>query len=80
MSQSTLQLTQFAVQKLRCIGGEAGRASPYRITTYRGMKLGTVGLVAQYGWEAVNAPRFEARLPAACRRVWRTVSGRPGPD
>jgi hypothetical protein len=42
------------------------------------MKLGTVGLVAQYGWEAVNAPRFEACLPAACRRVWRTVSGRRG--
>lgn len=77
MSQSTLQLTQFAVQKLRCIGGE-GRASPYRITTYRGMKLGTVGLVAQYGWEAVNTPHYETRVAATCRRAMRSLTGRLG--
>lgn len=68
MSQSTLRLTQFQVEKLRCMGG-AGRASPYRITTYRGMELGSVGPIAQYGWEASNAERFDNRLVHAWRNL-----------
>ncbi len=68
MSQSTLRLTQFQVEKLRCMGG-AGRASPYRITTYRGMNLGIVGPVAEYGWEATNDEQFDNRLV----RTWRNL-------
>lgn len=71
MSLSKVRLTLFQVEKLRCIGG-AGRGSPYRITTYRGMSLGMAGLVAQYGWEASNAPSFET-LPL---RAWRRLTGR----
>lgn len=71
MSLTKLRLTQFQVEKLRCIGS-AGRASPYRITTYRGMSLGLVGPVAQYGWEACNAPQFETGLI----RGWRRLSAR----
>ena len=54
MSSSTLQLTQFKIQKLRCIGGQ-GRATPYRITTYRGMELGTVGQVMDSTEDAINS-------------------------
>ncbi|MEJ8569326.1 hypothetical protein [Elongatibacter sediminis] len=60
MSQSILRLTQFQVEKLRCMGG-AGRASPYRITTYRGTTIGATGLIAQYGWTACNEERFSSR-------------------
>lgn len=72
-TQATLRLTQFQVEKLRCIGG-AGRASPYRITTYRGMKLGETGAVAQYGWVASNAPHFETRLVFAAKRLLHRVA------
>ena len=75
MSQSTLRLTQFQVEKLRCIGG-SGRASPYRITTYRGMNLGEVGPVARYGWEAANRPHYENHLVFACTSAWRKVAAR----
>lgn len=75
MSQSTLRLTQFQVEKLRCMGG-AGRASPYRITTYRGMNLGTTGSVAQYGWQAANTPHYEARPVFLMRRIWCSLTHR----
>lgn len=58
MSLMTLQLTQFKVQKLQCIGGE-GRAAPYRITTYHGMNLGSFGEIMEAEQEATNAASFE---------------------
>lgn len=58
MSLMTLQLTQFKVQKLQCIGGE-GRAAPYRITTYEGMDLGSLGEVMEAEQEAMNAASYE---------------------
>lgn len=42
MSLKTIELTEFTVERLQCVGGE-GRAAPYRITTYRGMELGILG-------------------------------------
>lgn len=70
MSQSTLCLTQFHVEKLRCIGG-AGRASPYRITTYRSSSVGRLGMIAEYGWEARNEERFEPPRFS----LWRSLFG-----
>lgn len=69
MSQSSLSLTNFQVEKLRCIGG-AGRASPYRITTYRGMSLGSVGLIAQYGWEARNDETYDVPRNSLMQRLF----------
>jgi hypothetical protein len=58
MSQHTLRLTQFTVQKLQRVGG-GGRVSPYQITTYRGPKLGLLGVVPGADMSAANAARFE---------------------
>jgi hypothetical protein len=74
MSQSTLQLTQFKIQKLQCIGGQ-GRAMPYRITTYRGMDLGTIGQIMD-PQGAINESVFEVaqsgRLNKLAGRILRT--------
>lgn len=75
MSRSTLRLTQFQVEKLRCIGG-SGLASPYRITTYRGMKLGQIGPVAQYGWVGSNTAQFDSKLWSACKQLVHALSRR----
>ena len=61
MSQNALQLTKFKVQKLQCIGGE-GRAAPYRITTYRGLELGSTGVVMDVITEASNEARFKRTM------------------
>ena len=63
MSLESLELTYFEVEKLQCIGG-TGRAVPFRITTYRGMELGTTGPVAEPGNKAANEPAFELRKRA----------------
>jgi len=74
MTATTLQLTQFKIQKLQCIGG-AGRASPYRITTYRGMNLGTIGQVMECAEEAGNADAFESHESGSIgRRVKNLLS------
>jgi len=57
MLQEELRLTHFSVRKLQCIGSR-GRASPYQITTYRGMELGLLGLVPEHGQPAANATEF----------------------
>jgi hypothetical protein len=57
MSLTTLQLTQFKVQKLQCIG-DRRRAAPYQITTYDGMELGSFGVVMEPAMEASNATDF----------------------
>jgi len=59
MSLESLELTYFEVEKLQCIGG-TGRAVPFRITTYRGLELGTTGHVAEAGYKAANEPEFES--------------------
>ncbi len=69
MTQSTLCLTQFQVEKLRCIGG-AGRASPYRITTYRSSSVGRFGMIAEYGWESRNDAQFEVRRSSIWQRLF----------
>ena len=75
MSSSILQLTQFKIQKIRCIGGQ-GRAAPYRITTYRGMELGTIGQVMDLPEDAINAPIYEftetGKLNSFAGRILRT--------
>jgi hypothetical protein len=45
MSLTTIKLTEFRVEKLRCIGGQ-GRSSPFRITLFEGSTLGKIGSVA----------------------------------
>jgi len=60
MSLTALQLTEFKVKKLQCMGGE-GRAAPYRITTYSGMELGSTGEIMEFIVEAGNDPSFEQR-------------------
>ena len=57
MSLTTIQLTQFQVERLQCIGG-GGRAAPYRITTYRSTELGSFGKVMETAAEAGNASNF----------------------
>jgi hypothetical protein len=44
MSLTTIKLTEFRVEKLRCIGGQ-GRSSPYRISLFEGSTLGEMGCV-----------------------------------
>ena len=61
MSLNALQLTQFKVKKLQCMGG-AGRAAPYRITTYRGLELGSTGVVMDTASEASNAASYDQAL------------------
>lgn len=63
MSQNSVQLTRFQVERLQCIGGE-GRAAPYRITTYPGRDLGLQGQVMDADLEALNGPSSE-RAPLA---------------
>ncbi len=58
MSSSILRLTQFQVQRLQCIGG-GSRTAPYRITTYHGVELGSLGEVMQPLTAASNAPVIE---------------------
>lgn len=58
MSLTALQLTQFKVEKLQCMGGE-GRAAPYRITTYCGMQLGSTGEIMEFVVESANDSVFE---------------------
>ena len=58
MTQSAIELTQFKVERLQCIGGQ-GRAAPYRITIYRSLELGTIGIVPDWDIDANNAPSFE---------------------
>jgi len=45
MSLTTIKLTEFRVEKLRCIGGQRS-SSPYRITLFEGGTLGKMGSVA----------------------------------
>jgi len=54
MSLTILRFTEFQVQRLQCIGGQS-RATPYRITTYHGMEIGTFGKVAEAFTEASNS-------------------------
>jgi hypothetical protein len=60
MSLTTLKLTEFQVEKLQCIGA-GDRGNPYRISTYNGIKLGSVGTVAEAVLEAANQDSFEIR-------------------
>ena len=72
MTLTKLQLTQFQVQKLQCIGGE-GRAAPYRITTFRGMEVGSFGAIGKSELAAANAPSFKVLhrrlIPQALKRL-----------
>ena len=72
MSLATLQLTQFSVQKLQCIGG-TGRAVPYRITTYRGGKLGEFGEVMEFTPVAANDELFSRYSARLLRRMVQKV-------
>ena len=72
MSLATLQLTQFTVQKLQCIGG-TGRAVPYRITTYRGGKLGDFGEIMEFTPVAANDDVFSHFSARLLRRVAKGV-------
>jgi len=62
MSLTALQLTRFKVEKLQCIGGE-GRAVPFRVTTYRGMDVGSLGEIMEFRVETGNDAFFE--IPAS---------------
>ena len=45
MTVSPLSLTYFHSEKLRCASGQQ-QASPYRITTYKGSKIGLMGKIS----------------------------------
>jgi len=62
MPSTTLRLTEFVVQRLRCIGGQ-GRAAPFQITTYHGIELGSLGTVIEAGTPAANTATFERSGP-----------------
>jgi hypothetical protein len=47
MLLTTIKLTVFRVEKLRCMGGQGG-GSPYRITLFEGSTLGKMGSVAAF--------------------------------
>jgi hypothetical protein len=68
MSSNAIQLTQFRVEKLKCIGGE-GRAAPYRITTYRGLDLGSFGVVSGFTEEACNSSSYQAENKSLLTRI-----------
>jgi len=77
MSNSIISLTLFEVRKLRCMGGE-GRANPYRITTYRGIDLGTFGSQPDHTALAANNGEFEPKTAKSnlvgLRRAIRRIS------
>jgi hypothetical protein len=73
MSLSILRLTRFKVQRLQCIGGQ-GRATPYRITTYNGMELGSFGEIASPFAPASNAGTFKKVSWHRLQRLWSTFS------
>lgn len=58
MSVSTIRMTEFYVEKLRCVGSQ-GNINPYRITVYDGLSLGKVGPVADITLEAANHDKFD---------------------
>jgi len=68
MSLTTIKLTEFQVEKLRCMGN-AGRSSPYRITVYDGITLGKTGPVADKMLEAANQDSFEHHGPMGFKRL-----------
>jgi hypothetical protein len=74
MSLTTLQLTQFKVQKLQCVG-DRRRVAPYQITTYDGMELGSFGVVIEPSMEASNTANFARHGFHGMRRLLR-VFGR----
>lgn len=70
---TTLRLTQFTVQKMQCSSGQ-GRATPYRITTYDGMDLGSLGAVMDSALEAGNATAFEQPGPRGMQHLLEVFS------
>jgi hypothetical protein len=68
MSLTTIRLTEFQIEKLRCMGN-AGRSSPYRITTYPGIALGETGPVAGSMLQAANQDSFEHRRSLGFKRL-----------
>ena len=78
MSLTALQLTQFKVEKLQCMGGE-GRAAPYRITTYSGMELGSTGEIMEFVVESGNDSAYEqSRVNVLLRGLHNLLSPRAG--
>ena len=77
MTLTKLQLTQFQVQKLQCIGGE-GRAAPYRITTFRGMEVGSFGTIRESELVAANAPSFKVLHRGLIPQALERLLGRSG--
>lgn len=75
MSQQSIQMTQFQVEKLQCIGGE-GRAAPYRVTTYQGQDLGFEGKVMDAHLEAANGARFQRKPFDFLARMLHTFNSR----
>jgi hypothetical protein len=72
MSLTTLKLTEFQVEKLQCIGA-GDRGNPYRISTYNGIKLGSVGTVAEAVLEAANQDSFEVRSLYGFKRLLKVL-------
>lgn len=74
MSQISVQMTRFQVEKLQCVGG-SGRAAPYRVTTYRSFDLGTTGTVMDVNLEAANTAGHEHKIGALVRHGLRRLLG-----
>ena len=58
MTLNAIQMTQFKVEKLKCIGGE-DLAAPYRITLYQSIELGVLGVVPDWETDADNSATIE---------------------
>lgn len=54
MSQISVQMTRFQLEKLQRAGGSGG-AAPYRVSTYQSMGLGAFGTVMEVNLEAANS-------------------------
>lgn len=66
MSQSTLKMTRFEVEKLAPVS-KASRAVPYLINTFKGRSLGSIGRIAESELAASNDSDFCA--PTGLKRL-----------
>lgn len=78
MSVSAIRITYFQADKITGHGAQR-QASPYRVTTYKGPRLGLVGTLPAVLWKlhelnsgaAANADQFENPTPGFFERLTR---------
>ena len=83
MTNSSIRITFFQAEKMRCASG--GQSVPYRVTTYKGPEVGLMGQAPAFikkmhdvdVGEAANLSdeQFNAQRPLL-QKVWHRISGR----